>query len=205
MAKGLVIGLTGGIASGKSTVSHMLSQAGLPIVDADQVAHMVEQPGGVALTRLVDQFSDSILQDNGQLDRQRLGQIVFNSKHALAKVNAITQPLIRREIARQTDQALQDDAKAVILDVPLLFEEGYDDHCDSVVVVKVKPAVQLKRLMKRNGLDRQQAQARIDAQMSLEEKARRADIVIDNNGDQQALRKAVNEFLKKLPGHWQLK
>lgn len=193
-----VVGLTGGIASGKSTVSGLLGQVGFPIIDADLVAHRLQQPGQPGFERLVERFGRSILTMDGSLDRQRLGQFVFNNQDARNQLNQVMQPLIRETIMGQLTGFTKAAVPVVILDVPLLFEQGYDEDCDLVVVVTVDKATQLARLMKRDGLSQAAAQARVAAQMPLNEKAARADIVIDNNGDDNHLRQQVAQLVKRL-------
>lgn len=193
-----VVGLTGGIASGKSTVSGLLSQVGFPIIDADLVAHRLQQPGQPGFERLVERFGRSIVTMDGSLDRQRLGQFVFNNQDARNQLNQVMQPLIRETIMGQLTGFTKAAVPVVILDVPLLFEQGYDEDCDLVVVVTVDKATQLARLMKRDGLSQAAAQARVAAQMPLNEKAARADIVIDNNGDDNHLRQQVAQLVKRL-------
>ena len=193
-----VVGLTGGIASGKSTVSRLLGQVGFPIIDADLVAHRLQQPGQPGFERLVERFGRSIVTMDGSLDRQRLGQCVFNNQDARNQLNQVMQPLIRENIMGQLASFKKAAVPAVILDVPLLFEQGYDEDCDLVVVVTVDKATQLSRLMKRDGLSQAAAQARVAAQMPLNEKVARADIVIDNNGDDNHLRQQVAQLVKRL-------
>ena len=193
-----IVGLTGGIASGKSTVSRLLGQVGFPIIDADLVAHRLQQPGQPGFERLVERFGRSIVTMDGSLDRQRLGQCVFNNQDARNQLNQVMQPLIRETIMGQLTGFTKAAVPVVILDVPLLFEQGYDEDCDLVVVVTVDKATQLSRLMKRDGLSQAAAQARVAAQMPLNEKVARADIVIDNNGDDNHLRQQVAQLVKRL-------
>ena len=193
-----VVGLTGGIASGKSTVSKMLSQVGFPIVDADLVAHRLQQPGQPGFERLVDHFGRGILTGGGELDRSRLGQLAFGDPVARDELNQAMQPLIREEIMAQVANFKRTGVPVVVIDVPLLFEQHYDDDCDLTVVVTVDRAHQLQRPQQRNGYDRVTALARIDAQLPLTVKAARADIVIDNNGDYHQLQKQVAQLVKRL-------
>lgn len=193
-----IVGLTGGIASGKSTVSRLLGQVGFPIIDADLVAHRLQQPGQPGFERLVERFGRSIVTMDGSLDRQRLGQCVFNNQDARNQLNQVMQPLIRETIMGQLTGFTKAAVPVVILDVPLLFEQGYDEDCDLVVVVTVDKATQLSRLVKRDGLSQAAAQARVAAQMPLNKKVARADIVIDNNGDDNHLRQQVAQLVKRL-------
>ena len=180
-----LVGLTGGIASGKSTVSKMLSQVGFPIVDADLVVHRLQQPGQPGFERLVDQFGQSILTAAGQLDRQRLGQMAFSNADTRQELNRVMQPLIRDTIFDQINDLKKAGMPAIILDAPLLFEQQYDEDCDLVVVVAVNYENQLVRLMARDNYSRVEAKERVDSQMPLSQKEKLADLVIDNNGDCQ--------------------
>ncbi|EEW52936.1 dephospho-CoA kinase [Limosilactobacillus antri] len=193
-----VVGLTGGIASGKSTVSRLLSQVGFPVVDADLIVHRLQQPGQPGFERLVERFGTTILDPNGSLDRQRLGQLAFNDQTARKQLNQVMQPLIRDTIMAQLAQLKDTAVPAIILDAPLLFEQHYDEDCDLIVVVAVDEATQLTRLMERDDLSRPAAQARIAAQLPLAAKLARADVVIDNNGDYNHLRRQVAQLVKRL-------
>lgn len=193
-----LIGLTGGIASGKSTVSKMLSQVGFPIVDADLIAHRLQQPGQPGFEKLVDQFGQAILTSAGELDRNRLGQLAFSDDQTRKRLNQVMQPLIRDTIMDQVANLKKTGVAAVILDAPLLFEQHYDDDCDLVVVVAVNRQTQLARLEQRDGYPEAAAQERIDAQMPLKQKAALADIIIDNNGDQKQLQAQVAQLVQRL-------
>ncbi len=193
-----IIGLTGGIASGKSTVSDLLGQAGWPIVDADQVTRQVQRPGSLGLSRLVATFGSQILLPNGQLDRATLGQRVFGDDNARQQLNAIMQPLIWDAIWQKVACLKQAKVPDIILDVPLLFEQHYDQDCDLIIVVAVSQKVELHRLMQRNGYPKSVAQARIKAQLPLAKKVQQADFVIDNNGSLKATRRQVAQLVEDL-------
>lgn len=195
-----IIGLTGGIASGKSTVSNLLRQAGLPIIDADQVARQVQRPGSPALDKLAAAFGHKIITPDGHLDRQRLGQRVFADPAARQELDRIMQPLIRDAIWQAVANFKQQGVANVVLDVPLLFEAGYDTECDLVVVVRVSPATELQRLMARNGYSKAAAQARIAAQLPLSAKVAKADIVIDNDGSLAQTQRQVAQLVEDLQG-----
>lgn len=195
----ILIGLTGGIASGKSTVSSMLAAKGLPIVDADKVARQVVEPGTKGLRDIANQFGPQMIDQNGQLDRHHLAEVVFDDPAKRRVLNQILQPTIKDEIHRQVESYRSDGQRIIVLDIPLLFETGYAADCDRIVVVNVKEDVQLKRLMARNGYNQTEALERIRAQMPLKAKAARADVVIDNNGNRQDLKKAVDAFMTTLP------
>lgn len=193
-----IIGLTGGIASGKSTVSNLLRQAGLPIVDADQITRQVQRPGSPALAQLAAAFGSQIIQADGHLDRNRLGQRVFADPTALKRLNQIMQPLVRTAICQAIDHFRRQGVPNLVLDIPLLFEEHYDADCDLVVVVKVSPTTEQHRLMERNHYSVAEAQARIAAQMPLTSKIARADLVIDNDGRLQDTKRQVAQLVEQL-------
>lgn len=191
----MIIGITGGIASGKSTVSNYLIRCGYSVVDADQVARQVVAPGTVGLKKIVQAFGPKILTDDGRLNRQKLGRVVFNSPDQLQILNKILQPLIRLEIIRQLTALQRADHQLIFLDAPLLFEQHYDALCDLVMVVVTSPAIQLKRLMKRNQLTVEQAEARIKSQMPLATKEALADLVIDNDSTIARTEQQVQQWL----------
>lgn len=193
-----VIGLTGGIATGKSTVSNLFRQAGFPIIDADQVAHQLQQPGKTALERLTTYFGPQIVQADGQLNRRKLGEKVFQDPRDRQRLNQIMQPLIRETIADQIANFKKQGLPYVILDIPLLFEAHYAQDCDLVIVVTTTAKTQLQRLMVRNNYSKEEAMRRIDAQMPLQEKIVQADVVIDNNGSQDSTRQQVANFINNL-------
>lgn len=193
-----IIGLTGGIASGKSTVSNLLRQAGMPIVDADQVTRQVQRPGSTALDKLAAAFGHQVIQPDGSLDRARLGQRVFTDQTARQELNLIMQPLIRDAIWQAVETFKKQGVPNVILDIPLLYEQHYDEDCDLVVVVTVSPETELQRLMARNHYSVAEARARIAAQMPLSAKVARADVVIDNDGGMAQTRRQVAQLVEHL-------
>lgn len=193
-----IIGLTGGIASGKSTVSKYLAKKGIPIVDADKVARAVVVPGGQLMTELIENFGTVIIEADGTLKRKALGAIVFNDEQALVKLNKIMDPYIRKMIFEQLDVLKAQGIKLAIVDAPTLFEAGYQDSMDKIVVVYVNPTIQLERLMLRDNLSQLEAKQRIDAQISMDDKLRRANYVIDNQGDIQNTYTQVEQLLVTL-------
>lgn len=190
-----VIGLTGGIACGKSTVSDYLRQKGISVVDADLVARQVVMPGTVGLAQIQQQFGQQYLNSNGTLNRALLGEKVFADMTALQQLNNITGPLIVAELEKQ----LQIDVPFVVLDAPLLLEEEhYRRLADVIWVVTVPADVQRERLIARNQYSVQQAQERIAAQMTETERLRYADAVIDNSGTREETYQQVDVLLAKL-------
>ncbi|WP_077308104.1 dephospho-CoA kinase [Terribacillus halophilus] len=195
----LVIGLTGGIASGKSTVSDLFREYKIPVIDADVVAREVVEPGEPALAAIVKSFGEEILLSDGTLDRPKLGSIIFRDEQKREQLNNIVHPVVRERMTAERDR-LKKTYPAVVLDIPLLFEGNQLQLVDKVVVVYVDSSVQLERLMRRNELTEQAAMDRINSQMSLEQKASKADAVIDNNGTP----KETQEQLEQLLTSWEI-
>ena len=194
MAK--IIGITGGIASGKSVVTDFLRSQGYQVIDADQVVHELQKPGGQLYQVLLSEFGTEILLADGQLDRKKLGTLLFSRPNLLEKSSRLQNDIIREELALKRNQ-LAATEELFFMDIPLLFEQEYEDWFDQVWLVDVSKDTQLERLMTRNNLSQEEAQRRIAAQLSLAEKRQRADIVIDNNGALLATLKQVQAFLDK--------
>ncbi len=178
------IGLTGGIATGKSTVAGLLAERGAYIIDLDLIAREVVEPGQPALARVAERFGQAVLREDGTLDRKKLGSIVFADEAQRKALEAILHPAIRavmkeRMEARESNHPEQ----LVVVDVPLLFESKLESYFEQIMLVYVPREEQLKRLMKRDGLSREDAKRRLAAQMSIEDKKALADIVIDNSSD----------------------
>ena len=192
-----VIGLTGGIASGKSTGSGYLQTRGAVILDADAIARDLSRPGGTIYTAYVNHFGRKILQPDGELDRRAIGQMVFGSPAEKEWIDTITHPLIREEMQLRLQQEKEQGAAIILLDVPLLFESGWDKMAEGTCLVYVDESVQLARLMARNGYGRDEALARIRAQMPLSEKKKRAKWLIDNNGDRSAAIEQADRLWKE--------
>lgn len=184
----LAIGLTGGIGSGKSTVSALLAERGAVIIDADRIARQVVEPGGPAYGPLVERFGAGILTPDGHLDRPKLRDIVFSDPRARADLEALTHPAIGSAVEAMAERA---GGPYQILVIPLLIEKGLAGRLDRVLVVDCPEALQLQRLQARDGSTLQQAQAMLDAQASRAERLQAADDVIHNEGDMDALRPQV--------------
>lgn len=189
-----LLGLTGGIACGKSTISAFLGEMGCPVIDADICAREVVEPGTVGLAAVAAAFGPGILREDGALDRKRLGGIVFSDEEKLEVLNGITQPLIRREIEARI-AGLQ-DSPLVVLDAPLLIEQHYEKMCDFVMVVETSEKIQLSRLVERDGLSPTEARRRIASQLTQEERRRHADVVIDSSGTVEQTRRQVIKWLE---------
>ncbi|MBF7137496.1 dephospho-CoA kinase [Pediococcus pentosaceus] len=188
----VIVGLTGGIAMGKTTISQFLKSKAIPVVDADQIAHEILTVDEVKV-KLMDTFGESILDKNQNIDRRKLGPIVFNDQRQLEKLNIIVQPYIRTEIVRQLDTFSA--SKVVVLDAPVLFEQEYEKMADYLMVIKTSAQIQVERLMQRDSLNEIDAQKRIQAQMPIEEKVKKADIVIDTSGTIEETRSQVVKWL----------
>lgn len=193
-----VIGLTGGIASGKSTISDYLRQQGAIIIDADVLAREMVRRGEPAWQDIVKHFGKEVLREDGEIDRVRLGQRVFSDQGAREVLNRITHPRViekTREMIAQIERVRPE--AVVVVDAPLLIEAGMTSLVDELWVVAVDEETQLQRLMERDGLDRGAAQQRIASQMPLREKVKRADRVIDNQGPLAETLARVEEYWKK--------
>ncbi|MFT3835474.1 MAG: dephospho-CoA kinase [Myxococcaceae bacterium] len=189
-------GLTGGIASGKSTVAKMLEEHGAKIIDADKVAREVVEPGQPALAEISARFPGVV--KDGALDRKALGERIFNSEPERQALNAIIHPRVQGRVLELSQQYAEAGVRLVFYDVPLLFENGLEKTMEATVLVAVPPEVQLKRLQSRDGYDEAQAKARVAAQMSLDEKRKRATHVIDNGGTLEQTRRQVDALWNKL-------
>lgn len=191
----MIIGLTGSIASGKSTVAKYLSELGAKVIDADQVARNVVQPNTPALKELVNSFGPGILNNDQTLNRQKLATIVFKDSDARKTLENITHPRIEEEINREIrDFASTHPHGNLVLEVPLLIEVGWHKKVDQVWLVTVNEREQLNRLIKRDKLSLEQALDRIKSQMPQQEKAKYADVLIENSGSSEDMRKRVKEI-----------
>lgn len=198
-ARSLRIGLTGGIGTGKTRVASLLGELGAAIVSSDAIVHELQQPGREGLAGIVEAFGEEMLDADGQLDRARLGDRVFNDPEARLRLNAIIHPLVGRETSRQLAAYAEAGAPLIVLDIPLLFEtrrpgspSAYPLDCSAVVYAP--EAVQLERVIARDGLSHSEAMARIQSQMPIEEKRQMADVVIDNSGSWEATETQVREL-----------
>ena len=191
-----ILGLTGGIATGKSTVSRYFSDKGFAVVDADVVARRVVEPGTEGLANIVAHFGTEIIQTDGTLNREKLGAMIFADAKKRETLNSLLSDLIRRAIMADTATLVNANQPLIVLDIPLLYEAGYETHCDAVMVVYTTEEVQRKRLMGRNNLTEEEALNRIASQEPIEAKKNRADIVIDNNGTLNDTYEQVETWLK---------
>ena len=192
---GHIIGITGGIASGKSSVSTFIKELGFPIIDADIVAREVVEPGEEAYYEIINAFGESILLPEGGIDRAKLGNLIFHNEEKRLRLNSIVHPAVRKRMRELAEKAFQDGAKTVFMDIPLLFESKLTFMVEKTLLVYVDEEVQLERLMNRNNLSKSDAFARISSQMPLKEKKALADAVVDNNGDLEETKEQVRSVL----------
>ena len=194
---GQIIGITGGIASGKSTVSLYLQELGFTIVDADLASRAVVEPGEEAYHQVVKAFGEDLLLTDGNIDRVKLGSIIFNDQEKRLLLNSIVHPAVRNWMRLKTEAALSSGEETVFMDIPLLFESKLTFMVDKTLLIYVDEQVQLERLMNRNGLSETEALARINSQMPLADKKALADAVIDNNGDINETKRQVKTILSE--------
>ena len=192
-----IIGITGGIASGKSTVTDFLRKAGYQVIDADQVVHELQEPGGRLYQALVAAFGTDILTADGRLDRPKLGAMIFGNPELLVQSSQLQNAIIREELA-QRRAALAEREPVFFMDIPLLFEQGYEGWFDQVWLVDVTEETQLQRLMARNELSLAEARQRLAAQLTSEERRSKTDFIIDNNGSLAATQSQISSLLQQI-------
>ncbi|WP_414839932.1 dephospho-CoA kinase [Carnobacterium sp. TMP28] len=193
----IILGLTGGIATGKSTVSNYFKELNIPVVDADVGSRIIVEPGTDGLRKIVAHFGESMLNSDGTLNRKVLGDVVFHDKKQLTVLNIILEEYIRKWISEQTNDYLKVSPPLIVLDIPLLYERDYLSEVDSVMVVATTKETQLERLMKRDNLTKEAAEIRIKTQLPLENKIKRADKIIDNNHSVDYTQKQIDAWLKE--------
>lgn len=194
----VVIGLTGGICSGKSTVCDFLAELGAVTLSADEIGHQAFQPHTAMWQTVVDAFGDRILQDGGQIDRQKLGEVVFNDAEALARLNQIMHPAMHRVAEERIDRLKQQGAQVIVLEAPLLVEANWLDLVDQVWVATASEATVIRRCRERSGLSEAQAVARIASQLPSEERTKYADAVIDTDVSLDEVKARVKELWERL-------
>lgn len=193
----LVIGLTGGIASGKSTVANMLKELGITVIDADIEARLAVEPGETAYNKIVEHFGKSILLENGTINRAKLGEIIFNNEAERTVLNRIVHPAVRERMNEKKEEAIKRNESIVIMDVPLLFESKLTDQVERTLLIYVDEETQLKRLMERNNYSEEEAMSRIQSQMPLKEKKTLADFIIDNSGTLEQTKTQLSGILRE--------
>ena len=190
-----IVGLTGGISSGKSTVSSYLKQLKIPVIDADEVARKVVEPNSQGAREIRKTFGSDVFEEDGSLNRQKLGSLIFSNAENRQKLDDLLQPLIKIMILDEIEEYRQKGENMIVLDLPLLFEKQYEELCEDIIVVYIPKELQLERLMKRNQYTKQEALSRIDSQLSIEEKRKRATVLLDNQGTIQQLYQQVEQWL----------
>ena len=193
-----IIGLTGGIGSGKSTVARSLQEHGFPIVDADLIAREIVEPGQPALAELAKEFGEDILNADGSLDRGLLASRAFKTKDTTQRLNDITHPRINQRTQELLDEARENGAEAVIYDMPLLIDKGLHKDMDATIVVHAAEHVRLERLTTKRGLDVDDVRRRINAQIDDETRKQHADILLDNNGTEEDLTQQIAQAVDKI-------
>ncbi|WP_078555455.1 dephospho-CoA kinase [Bacillus alkalicellulosilyticus] len=193
----MIIGLTGGIASGKSTISAYFLEKGIPVIDADKIAREVVEPGEKTLEKLVTAFGQEILEVDGTIARKKLGEIIFNDETERLKLNSIIHPAIRTRMVEKKEELLQKGHSHIVYDIPLLFESNLTHMVEKVILAYVDEQVQLERLQLRDNSSKEEALRRIHSQMPLKDKVVLADEVINNNGSIEETKEQVLRILKK--------
>ena len=190
----LVIGLTGGIGTGKSEAARHMVALGAELIDADVVGHEAYRPNAEAWRQVVDAFGEGILGEGNEIDRRKLGAIVFSDPEQLSRLNGIMHPLMAGMVSEKIEQHRRDGARVVVVEAALLFEAGWDSLVQEVWVTDSPVEMVVNRLAQRNGMTEEEARRRVDSQMSREERLERADFVIDNSSDVDAMRGAIAEL-----------
>lgn len=194
----VVIGLTGGILTGKSTVSGMLAERGAVVIDADKIGHEAYTPHTKTWQELVDAFGDGILKQNGEIDRKKLGEIVFDDPRALARLNKIVHPRMHEMMREEIERLRGEGVTVVVLEAAVLIEANWTDLVDEVWVTVAPEEVVVKRLQNRGGLSEEQARARIRSQLPVEERAKYANVIIDTDCQLSEVRAVVEELWGRL-------
>ena len=194
----IVVGLTGGIASGKSTISKILEGNGIPVIDVDRISREIVKPESLALNSIKNEFGNDVIARNGELDRKKLAGIVFKDARKLESLNAITLPIIKEEIRKILNCYKAEECKLCIVDAAILIEAGFTDIVNYIILVYVDSKVQLQRLMQRDNFSKEDALLRINSQMTFENKSKYADFILDNSKDIEYTKQQINKILKEI-------
>ena len=194
----MILGITGNIASGKSTVARLFGEAGASVLSADQLARDVVRPGSPVLRQIAARFGPQVLQANGELDREMLSEVIFADPQARQSLDGLMHPAIAELSLQRLAELNADQATLVVYESPLLYEAGAESRVDKVLVVAIDPDLQLQRLMRRDSIDELTARQRIAAQLPQAEKISRADYVIDNSGTEEECRTRVMQLARDL-------
>jgi dephospho-CoA kinase len=194
----LIVGLTGGIATGKSTITGFFKEANIPVIETDSIAKSVMVKGSDVYHSVLETFGDQVLLSNQEINRKALGQLIFTDEAAREKLNAIVHPAVKSIMLKEIETCELEGKKLIVVDVPLLFEAGFDAHVDVSLVVCTEEEIQLKRLMARDGIEKGYALKKIKAQMPLTLKREKADYVLDNSASILSTKKAFSDILEAL-------
>ncbi|AIM25304.1 dephospho-CoA kinase CoaE [Melissococcus plutonius] len=194
----LILGITGGIATGKSTVVNVFKKFHYPVIDGDCIAKQIVEKGQPALTAIEQAFGKKILKKNGELDRKLLGELIFHNKEKRRLLDQRMAPFLKKEILRQIAEAKTTNASLIVVDLPLLYEGHYEVYMEKVAVVYTPESIQQQRLMKREQLTKEEARKRIQSQWSIEEKKKRANILFDNSGSKIETEQQVVDWLQHI-------
>ncbi|MCF6408737.1 dephospho-CoA kinase [Pseudalkalibacillus salsuginis] len=192
----MIVGLTGGIGSGKSTISVMIQELNIPVIDADKIAREVVSPGEAAYAQIVEFFGGDILEEDRSINRKKLGAIIFNDEEKRLKLNSFVHPAVRERMLARKDELLEVQ-ESVVMDIPLLFESKLSHMVDRTLLVYVDKKTQLERLMKRDQSSSADALSRIRSQIPLDDKTKWADGIIDNNGTVEESRQQLIHIFTK--------
>ena len=194
----LVVGLTGGISSGKTQVSQFFASKSVPVIDADQIVHDLQAPNSELVHEIGRRFGDRMLTEHNELNRQALGELIFTDEQAKEQLNALIHPRVRQAFELKINEYRQQNKPLIILDVPLLFESKFENLADLIIVVFVEEAIQIERLMKRDQISSDYAKSKISSQLSLREKCEKADIIVDNNQTIEDLHLVLEDVYQQL-------
>lgn len=198
MKKDIIVGVTGGFGTGKTTVARMFATLGAAVINADKIAHDVIAPEGGVYKKVISLFGKAILKRNGRIDRKKLGKIVFADKKKLSLLNSVIHPEVIRRVREAAKERKSRSKKVFVIDVPLLIEAGLEEMMDKIVVVTIDQKTQIKRCTKKWSLSREAIMRRIRNQMSLSKKRQLADFIIDNNGSFDATKKEVKKIWREM-------
>lgn len=193
-----VLGLTGGIATGKSTADAFFIKHKIPVIDSDQIAHHIYDQGKPAYRALISEYGNNILDNKKEINRKKLGEIVFSDEEKLQELDSLTHPLICQEINDAINSYEDEKVPIVVLDAPVLYEAHNENVCDAVLVISLPEEIQVKRLMARNNYSKEEALERIRAQMPLQEKVHKANYVIENTGTIKELEEQLDKLLNRI-------
>ena len=197
----LIVGLTGGISSGKSTVASLFKERGIVVLDSDEIVKELQKPNSELLLQISETFGPHLIDQAGNLNRKALGNLIFHDEEAKEKLNQLIHPRVKEKLEEGIRYAKQNDEELIILDIPLLYESQFDSLVDLTIVVYVPKGIQITRLMQRDEIDENYALSKIKSQLSLEEKKEKADLIIDNSGTFEQLKLRFEEILNELKKH----